>query len=207
MIVKRLWLMLLAGGALSGSVAYGRDLGSIDPTSSTFRDDVWIGDEPRGTKAFLRPLWSGARNCADRLPSCVRTIRRIELLTSPAGDATANIVLDMTGHTVSVTGLVIIERVEASGFLSGLGIPTSWSVGGEKVLNPVGTHTWNMLVPDASPNAKWLPIQSYRFDDSSPAEVQRAPQPAAIPEASTSELIGVGFAALGWAAAARRRRV
>jgi hypothetical protein len=191
-MINPLPILSLAGMALACSVANGQAIGGVGSSSSSFRDDIWIGGKARGTKTFVPSIWTGPRSCADRIESCVEVIRMNELLTSIAPDPGANTRLDITGHVVSVRGVIITVRAEASP--SDPDIATSWSVGGEETLDGVGEHSWASLAPDASPNAKWLPVLSYRFENSSPSALQ--PQ-SAIPEPSSWALVGIGFAALG----------
>ncbi len=190
-------VMLLAAATLAGPAAEGGAPGSFEPGGHyAFRDDVWIGGAPRGTRSFLRPLWSGARGCSERLKSCRLEFRRVELFTSTAANSSPNRVIDLNGHALGVTGQVIIERATPDVFQD-FGVTTAWDVGGEQVLDSAGTHAWEALYAETSPNAKWLPIQSYRFEVTSPQ--------TAIPEPLTWELIGFGFVALASAAMARRR--
>ncbi len=195
-MAKRVGLALLA--ALSASAAYGRDLGPIDLQASSFRDDVWIGGEPAVAGRLMKPLWTGAQTCATRIAGCLHAVRRVELLAGPVGEATANVRIDGAGHGVSMTGLIVTERADPAGALADLGLATAWSVEGEASFDQGGTHAWEELLPDASPNAKWLPVQSYRFTDFSPA---------AVPEPATWTLIAIGFAALASARVATRRRL
>jgi len=188
---------LLAGAALWGAGASALELGTIAEPTAVFRDDLWVGGGPQGQKTFLKPMWPGALRCADRIAACSRTFRRSELLTSTNADASANAILDSTGHLVAVGGLVVTERVDADGPLSDVGVVTDWTVGGERTLDPAGTHSWERLIPDASPHAKWLPVGSYRFESDSPA---------AIPEPATWALFGLGFVALGALGRTRRRQ-
>jgi hypothetical protein len=207
MLSRLAFLLLLGGAALASQVVEGRELRSIGLGGSYgFRDDIWVGGGPTGTTTFLRPLWSGLWTCANQFGSCVMEFRSDGLLSSTAADASANRTVDITGHAISVSGLVVTERVERSGFFLDFGEATTWSVGGEQVLDDVGTHAWEILIADASPNAKWLPITPYRFEGSSPTAEWLSAQQTAIPEASTWELIGVGFAALGCAAATAHAR-
>lgn len=199
-MTRGLAFLLLAAAALVGPAADAKDLGSIvQGPRNAFRDDVWNGGEPLGTRTFLRPLWSGVQGCADRLRSCPRDIRRAEVLTSTAADASPNRTDDVNGHALGVSGMVIVERAEPSDFFGGFGVTTTWDVGGEQVLDDSGWRAWEALYPDASPNAKWLPIQSYAFAFATPQ--------AAVPEAPTWALLGVGFMALASAVVISRRPV
>ncbi len=198
-MLRGLAALLLAVTALV-SPAEGRDFGPIQPNAHyAFRDDAWIGGDPLGRRTFLQPLWRGAQDCAERLRSCTREFRRAELFTSTPADASPNRVIDLNGHALGVSRVVTIERVETSGFFHDFGVAATWDVGGEQVFDDSGWRAWETLYPDASPNGKWLPILSYAFAGAAPQ--------AAIPEASTWELIGVGFVALASAAMIRRRLV
>ena len=190
-------VMLLAAATLAGPAAEGGAVGSFEPgVHDVFRDDAWIGGAPRGTQSFRRPLWSGAVGCSERLRSCRLAFRRAERFTSTAADASPNRVIDLNGHALGVSGVVTIERA-APDIFQDFGVITAWNVGGEQVLDSAGTHAWEALYRDASPYARWLPIQSYRFEVTSPQ--------TAIPEPRSWELIGIGFVALASAAMARRR--
>jgi hypothetical protein len=204
-MATKLAFLVLAAAALAGAAANGRDLGSIDADApNAFSDDIWRGGDPLGTKPFARPLWSGPRGCADQLRSCAVTLRRMELLTSTAADASPNRTVDVTGHALSVSGVIVYERAEPSGFLQDFGGATTWSASGELALDNSGTQSWEVLEPDRSPNAKWLPVLPYRFVVSTDALDGPAPQ-GAVPEASTWELLSLGLAALASAALMRRR--
>ena len=193
-------VMLLAAATFAAPAAEGGAIGSFEPGAHyAFRDDAWIGGDPRGTRPFMRPLWSGALDCFERLASCKREFRRAELFTSTLANASPNRVIDLNGHALGVTGVVTIERVATPDLFADFGVTTAWDVGGEQVFDSAGTHAWEALYPDASPNAKWIPIQSYRFEGATPQ--------AAIPEPQTWVLIGVGFTALASAAMVRRRLV
>jgi hypothetical protein len=82
---------------------------------------------------------------------------------------------------------------------------------GERALDSSGTHSWWLLSPDISLEAHWLPIDLYRFEDSSFSTDFAASAPtgaAATPEASTWAMTLIGFAGLsvaGYRNLARRR--
>ena len=126
-------------------------------------------------------------------------VRRTELLSSNAADVSVNKVVDSTGHAMALTGMIVTERLEADGF-GALGSLTDWVVVGERALNGDGSHSWSLLSPDISPDAHWLPIELYRFEDASFSMSFAAAAPAtATPEASTWAMALIGFAALGLA--------
>jgi len=200
-VLGRLPLLLTMGAAAACSSAANCEvIGALVPSSSGFRDDLWIGGEPRGTKTLIPPM---------SLPGLVRlslkpslpVFRIDERLATISTDAAANTRLDITGHAVSVSGLTVVICPEAS---SEFGLTTSWAVDGEQTLDNVGEHSWTVLPADTSPNARWLPIASYRFENSSASTAQPA---SAIPEPSSWTLIGVGLALLSWVALVRHPSV
>ena len=153
--------------------------------ASSSRPRPMIARIPPRMPSAGRP--SRTPRCSGRRPlrSCPLNIRRAEIFTSTAADNSPNRTVDVNGHALGVSGMVIIERAEASNFFGDFGVTTTWDVGGEEVLDNSGWRAWEALYPDASPNAKWLPISSYRFEAASPQ--------AAVPEASTWALLDVGF--------------
>jgi hypothetical protein len=100
---------------------------------------------------------------------------------------------------MALSGMIVTERLEADGF-GAPGSLTDWVVVGERALDGDGTHSWSLLSPDISPDAHWLPIELYRFDDASFSTSFAARAPAtAAPETSTWAMALIGFAALGLA--------
>ncbi|MGO9422471.1 PEP-CTERM sorting domain-containing protein [Roseiarcus sp.] len=89
--------------------------------------------------------------------------------------------------------MIVVEHSDDDAFAMISGDVSQWSVIGEKVLDENGTHSWELLVPDASPHARWVPIRSYRFEAYGPTQ----PSSGAIPEPSTWAMMLVGLAGLG----------
>lgn len=194
---------LIAFLALLASVASGQ--GSVVIGSSntySFNDDLWVGGQPAGHQSFVPRLVDDSWLCALKAGGrpCAKVHDRDERLSSNAADISANTYVDLTGHAKSVSGMVISERDEVDGFATICGCVMHWSVYGEKVLDEVGTQSWALLSPDASPNARWLPIQAYRFDTVSPGLRYALAQQSriAVPEAPTLGLAAIGFAGLGY---------
>jgi hypothetical protein len=173
----------------------------ISAWSSGFDDWSWTANGLEGPRA---PSAAGADwspgcfvNCGAAFGTYV--VRRTELLSSNAADVSVNKVVDSTGHAMALTGMIVTERLEADGF-GALGSLTDWVVVGERAFNGGGTHSWSLLSPDISPDAHWLPIELYRFDDASfSMSFAAAAPPTATPEASTWAMALIGFAALGLA--------
>src|SRR6185312_2813869 len=69
-------------------------------------------------------------------------------------------------------------------------------IAGERILDSEGTHSWSLLAPDSSPDARWLPIQPYRFDDASFSMTFAAAPAGATPEAPAWAMMLIGFAGL-----------
>jgi hypothetical protein len=201
-------LGLAAATALVAS-ATGADASAAVPQisawSSGFDDWSWTAN---GLERPRAPSSAGA----DWSPECFVTcgaafatygVRRTELLSSNTADLSVNRVVDSTGHAMALSGMIVIERLEADGF-GAAGSLTDWVVVGERALDGDGTHSWSLLSPDISPDAHWLPIELYRFEDASFSMSFAAAAPgAATPEASTWAMTLIGCAALG---VARYRR-
>ena len=96
-----------------------------------------------------------------------------------------------------ICGMVVTERLEPDSFSGDPGLPADWVVVGERLLDSNGTHSWALLSNDISLDAHWLPIELYRFEDSSFSMNFGAGAPAgATPEASTWAMMLIGFACL-----------
>jgi hypothetical protein len=157
--------------------------------SSGFDDWSWTADgleRPRAPSPALADWSPGCVNCGAAFGTYV--VRRTELLSSNAADLSVNKVVDSTGHAMALSGMIVTERV---------GSLTDWLVVGERVLDGDGSHSWSLLSPDISPDARWLPIELYRFDDASFSMSFAGAAPAtATPEASTWAMTLIGFVAL-----------
>src|SRR6185437_2746120 len=100
----------------------------------------------------------------------------------------------------------VIERLAPESFSADPGLLTDWVVTGERILDSEGTHSWSLLAPDSSPDARWLPIQPYRFDDASFSMTFAAAPAGATPEAPAWAMMLIGFAGLGAAGHRRARK-
>ena len=92
-------------------------------------------------------------------------VRRAELLSSNTADVSVNKVVDLTGHTMGLSGMVVTERLEPDSFSGDPGLPADWVVVGERLLDSNGTHSWALLSNAISLDAYWLPIELYRFQE------------------------------------------
>jgi hypothetical protein len=130
-------------------------------------------------------------------------VRRVELLTLNAADVSANKVVDATGHALSVSGIIVIERVDPTGVSPDFGSDADPVVYGERVLDAAGTHSWSLLSRDILLEARWLPAQPVRFESAGPIMQFNGAEPSQIaaPEWPTWELMGFGFATLAFARA------
>jgi hypothetical protein len=161
--------------------------------SSGFDDWLWTDTSPPKT---LSPLAGWAEQCLIDCGPAFGTyaVRRTELMSSNAADASVNRAADSTGHMMGVSGLTVIERLASDGFTADSGLMTDWVVTGERTLDGGGTHSWSLLPPDFSPDTRWLPIQVYRFEDASLSmNFATAASASATPEASTWAMTLVGF--------------
>jgi hypothetical protein len=167
--------------------------------SSGFNDSLWTGGQ---RSISLSPLAGWSPGCfVDCGPAFgTYVVRRTELLSSNAADVSVNKVVDLTGHAMGVSGMIVTERLESDGFGADPNSLTDWVVVGERTLDSNGTHSWSLLSPDISLDAHWLPIELYRFEGSSFSMDFAAIAPAgasATPEPSTWAMMLIGFAGLG----------
>lgn len=134
---SRLRILLIAGAAVAYSFAANGEVigGGVSP-SSGFRDDIWIGGEAPELKSLVAPISTSLLDCALRLQPCLKALQIDERLSTPAADAAANVRPDVTGHAVSVSGLIVVMHAEGSGGA------TSWSVEGERNFDGAGERSW-----------------------------------------------------------------
>ena len=196
-IVRSTIALALAAAAALVASATGADAGArqiIGTFSSGFDDWSWTGAGPARQQA-LSPLAGWAGRClVDCGPAFgADVVRRTELISSNAADVSVNRVADSTGHVMGVSGAIVIERLAPDGFGADSGFPMDWVVTGERTLDSGGTHSWSLLSPDVSPDARWLPIELYRFEDASAPMSVAAASAEATPEASTWAMTLIGF--------------
>jgi hypothetical protein len=163
----------------------------ISAWSSGFDDWSWTANGLEGPRAPSPAVADWSPGCLVNCGAAFGTyvVRRTELLSSNAADLSVSEVVDSTGHAMALSGMIVIER---------LGSLMEWVVVGERALDGDGTHSWSLLSPDTSPDAHWLPIELYRFEDASFSMNFAARAPAtAAPEASTWAMTLIGFATLG----------
>ena len=200
-------LVFAAAAALVAS-ATGANAGADAPGAKSawsygFNDSLWTNDGLERPRT-LSPLVGWAPQCFVNCGPLFGTyvVRRIELMSSNTADVSVNKAADPTGRAVGVSGMIITERLEPFSFGTDPSSWTDWGVVAERVLDSNGTHSWALLSPDISLDAHWLPIELYRFEDSSSSMdfVARTPAGAsATPEPSTWAMMLIGFAGLGWA--------
>jgi len=182
-----------------------------------FADSSWNIDQrmdqrvmqkpPAGSPEVWLPLappkvWSPL-DCVERCGNA-RIYRDEQLLTSNAADISPNRVIDLNGHAMSVSGLIVSRSWEPNAFnldwdFGGVGMPDRY-VAGELTLDDGGSHWWSVVSPSVSPDARWLPVEMFRFGFTAPVAQFGSGSRNAIPEPATLELMAVGFAALGYAA-------
>jgi hypothetical protein len=163
----------------------------ISALSNGFVDSTWINDglERLRTQSPLGGRFRCPVNCGPAFGTYV--VRRNELLTSNNVELSGKKVVDVTGHAMGVSGMIVIERLEPTSF------GADWLVAGERMLDSNGAHSWSLLSFGASLDAPWLPRNLYRFEASSSSMDLAAGAPAGgTPEASTWVMMLIGFAGL-----------
>ena len=175
-------------------------------SSYSFTDDEWVGGPPRGSTELMPQLldkqWPCSLSVGGR-PS-VTIIQRDERLSSYSTDNSANKSVDVTGHAVNVSGIIVTEVGEVNELSMASGHIWEWSIGGERDSDETGSHSWTLLTIDASPYAGWLPIQVYSFSGDTPALLDE-PSSIGAAETSTWAMMALGFAGLGFAGYRGRR--
>ena len=202
-MLKGIALGLAALSALVSLAASAKIVNRIESVQSYyFADSIWANKEPEGSVSLSPPLPQPARKC---FVGCSPVfgpfvIQRVELLTSNAADVSPNKVIDATGHALSVSGIIVTEHVDPTGVSADFGFETDPVVYGERVLDANGTHSWSFMSPDILPEARWLPIEPFRFESAGPIMQLNGVEPSqiAVPEWSTWQLMGLGFATLAF---------
>ena len=177
--------------------------------SFAFSDDEWVGGQPLGSQNLIPRLIDETWRCSLRISGspCGTTIYRDERLSSISSDNSANSFVDLTGHMMSLSGIVVTEIAEGGGFAMISGDVVQWSVDGEKIFDESGTRSWALLQVDTSPYARWMPIRTYRFNAEVFAyhhawvQVRHGQLLAAgnVPEPSTGVMLLIGFVILCFA--------
>ena len=192
-------LAMAVTAALVSSLANAGALETRSAQSYGFNDSLWTNNGPERSWHRSGPSVETELQCSVGCGPLFGTfvVRRAELLSSNTADVSVNKVIDLTGHTMGLSGMVVTERLEPDSFSGDPGLPADWVVVGERVLDSNGTHSWALLSNDISLDAHWLPIELYRFEDSSFSMNFEAGAPAgATPEASTWAMMLIGFACL-----------
>ena len=214
---RRLAIALCAAAVLIASSAdsYG-DLIYRKAWSYAFTDDAWVGGPPRGPQDLLpqlpkstSPTLNPSLKCKSKAGPllCKRLVHRDDRLSS-TDDTSDNRYVDLTGHVMSLGGMILSEGATGDDSTAMSGDFTQWLVVGEESFDQRGRHTWLLLSPGASPYARWLPIRVYRFAGLGPglppalAERSRT----TVPEPSTRALVVVGSVGLCLMSLARRER-
>ncbi len=201
-IVKSTTTLGLAAAALIASLAASANAETRAAWSSSFNDSLWINNRVGHSKNLSWPVPEWTPQC---LVSCgpifgARIVRRTQLLSTNSADVSGNKVVDLTGHAMAVSGMIVIERLDPSGFGQDPSLPTNWQVVGERVFDGNETHSWSLLSADTSLDAHWLPIQLYRFEDTSfSMNIEAGMRTGATPEPSTWAMMIIGFAGLCFA--------
>jgi hypothetical protein len=170
--------------------------------SSGFSNSVWTDNVPVRSANLSRSLHKWPTQCFVGCDPAFGTfvVRRAEFLSSNTADVSVNKVVDSTGHSMGVSGMVVTERLDPNGFSLGPGSLTDWVVVGERDLDSSGIHSWSLLSADFSLEGPWLPNELYQFEDFSLSTDFAAGTPTgATPEASTWVMILIGFASIGFA--------
>lgn len=186
------------------SSATGADAADTTETAwtSSFNDSLWINTGPVSPRNLLLPIpeWQPQCFVGCGPVSAPFVIQRVELLSSDTADVSVNKVADLPGHAMGVSGMVVTERFEPTDFNGDPGSLMDWVVVGERELDSDGTHSWSLLPSDISLDARWLPIDLYRFESSSLSADFAAGGPrGTTPEVSTWVMMLIGFAALSFA--------
>ena len=184
---------------VAASASSSASLIQLGRWSSVFTDDLWVGGRALGAQTLMPRLPKHVWPCEPRVRAllCKRVIFRDERLSSTAADITPNRYFDLTGHAMSVSGMIIAERVEVDDFAMRFADAVQWSVAGEKVFDEVGTHSWSLLPPDTAPYQRYLPIQAYRFVGEGPGADWVRVSETTVPEPPTWALVTIGLAGFG----------
>jgi hypothetical protein len=210
-MLKGIALGLAASLALVSLAASAKIVNRIESVQSYyFADSMWVNKGPEGSVSLSPPLPPQlVRQCFVGCGPIFGpfVIRRVELLTSNAADVSPNKVRDATGHAQSVSGIIVTKRVDPMGVSADFGFETDRVVYGEHVLDANGTHSWSFLSPDILPDARWLPIEPFRFESAGPIMQLNGVEPSqiAVPEWPPWELMALGFATLAFAHAQSSR--
>jgi len=203
-VVRSAILLALAAAAALLASASGADASADAPGARSvwsygFDDSLWTNRGPE-RPITLSPLASWRPQCLAGCGPIFGTylVQRTELFSSNTADLSANRTADSAGHALGVGGMVITERLDPYGFAADPGSWTDWGVVGERVLDSSGAHSWSLISPEISLDAHWLPIELYRFEESSVSPGFAAGAAAgATPEPSTLAMTLIAFAALG----------
>ena len=197
--VKSATTLGLAAAALFAFFAASANAETRAAWAYSFNDFLWVNKGVGNSKNLSWPIPGWTRQC---MVGCgpifgARVVRRTELLSTNSADVSGNKVVDLTGHAMAVSGMIVIERLDPSGFSQDSSLTTNWLVVGERVFDSNETHSWSLLSVDTSLDAHGLPIQLYRFEDTSFSMNIEAGRPTgATPEPSTWAMMIIGFAGL-----------
>ena len=200
--VKSTIALGLAAAAALVSAPSANAAETVTTWSSGFSDSVWTDNVPVRSANLSRSFHESPPQCVVGCAPALGTfvVRRAEFLSSNTADVSVNKVVDSTGHAMGVSGIVVTERLEPSGFGVDPSLLMDWVVVGERDLDSSGIHSWSLLSADVSLDAHWLPMELYWFEDSSLTTDFTAGTPTGTtPEASTWAMILIGFASMGFA--------